>query len=74
MQMFNLNDLGERLKKMYDLVKDGKFSDALKAVNVILHIIPLTSVETRREVDELKELIEIARYILSNNYHIHILN
>ena len=52
------------MKIIYKSVTDGKFSEALRLVHAILHIIPLTTVETRKEVDELKELIEIARYVL----------
>lgn len=46
---------------MYKSVTEGKFSEALRQVQTILHIIPLTVVDSRREVDELKELISIAR-------------
>ena len=46
---------------MYRSVTDGKFSEALRQVNALLAIIPLTVVATRHEVDELKELISIAR-------------
>ena len=52
------------MKTVYNSVTAGKFSEALRLVHAILHIIPLTTVETRKEVDELKELIEIARYVL----------
>lgn len=48
---------------MYRLFKDGKFGDAHKAVRQILHSIPLLVVETRREVDEVKELLTIARCV-----------
>jgi coatomer protein complex subunit alpha (xenin) len=47
---------------MYRSVTEGKFSEALRQVNVLLALIPLTTVDTRREVDELKELISIAKY------------
>jgi len=53
--------LTERLKGVYKSVTEGKFSEALRQVNTILHIIPLTVVDGRREVDELKELLSIAR-------------
>ena len=46
---------------MYRSMTDGKFSEALRQVNALLAIIPLTVVATRHEVDELKELISIAR-------------
>ena len=60
-QIYNLDMLSERLKGVYKSVTEGKFSEALRLVNVILHIIPLTVVDGRREVDELKELLSIAR-------------
>jgi coatomer protein complex subunit alpha (xenin) len=59
--IYNLDMLSERLKGVYKSVTEGKFSEALRLVNVILHIIPLTVVDGRREVDELKELLSIAR-------------
>lgn len=46
---------------MYRAVTDGKFGEALRQVNMILAIVPLTVVNTRHEVDELKEVISIAR-------------
>ena len=49
---------------MYRSVTEGRFSEALRQVNTILHIIPLTVVDSRREVDEVKELISIARSVL----------
>ncbi len=52
---------------MYRSVTDGKFSEALRQVNALLAIIPLTVVATRHEVDELKELISIARSALSSS-------
>ena len=66
-QPYTLSTLEERLKGMYRSVTDGKFSEALRQVNAILAIIPLTMVATRHEVDELKELISIARSALSSH-------
>lgn len=63
MQIYNLSMLEERLKAMYRSVTEGRFSEALRQVNTILHIIPLTVVDSRREVDEVKELISIARSV-----------
>ena len=59
--MYDLASLEDRLKIVYKSVTEGKFTEALRLVDTILHIIPLTTVESRREVDELKELIEICR-------------
>ena len=61
LQPYSLNILEERLTAMYKAVTDGKFGEALRQVNTILAIIPLTVVNTRHEVDELKEVISIAR-------------
>ena len=66
-QPYTLSTLEERLKGMYRSVTDGKFSEALRQVNALLAIIPLTVVATRHEVDELKELISIARSALSSS-------
>ena len=46
---------------MYRLVTEGKFGDALKAADGLLAAAALTVVGSRREADELKELITIAR-------------
>lgn len=42
-------------------VTEGKFTDALRAFTRMLHVIPLTVVESRKEVDEVKELITICK-------------
>jgi coatomer protein complex subunit alpha (xenin) len=51
----------ERLVRAYRLVTEGKFADALLAFDDILHSIPLLVVDSRKEVDEVKELLAIAR-------------
>jgi coatomer protein complex subunit alpha (xenin) len=51
----------ERLIKAYRLVTEGKFADALTAFDEILHSIPLIVVESRKEADEVRELLSIAR-------------
>ncbi len=61
LQPYTLNILEEKMTAMYRAVTDGKFGEALRQVNMILAIIPLTVVNTRHEVDELKEVISIAR-------------
>jgi coatomer protein complex subunit alpha (xenin) len=58
---YTLNSAGEQLKRAYKSVTEGKFNDALRTFNALLHVIPLVVVETRREVDELKELISICK-------------
>ncbi|KAL3514715.1 hypothetical protein ACH5RR_027432 [Cinchona calisaya] len=63
--VFNFSQLDEKLKAGYKATTSGKFSEALKLFLSILHTIPLIVVETRREVDEVKELIVIAKeYVL----------
>lgn len=51
----------ECLVKAYRLVTEGKFVDALAAFDDILHSIPLLVVDSRKEADEVKELLTIAR-------------
>ena len=51
----------ERLIKAYRMVTEGKFADALAAFDEILHSIPLLVVDSRKESDEVKELLSIAR-------------
>lgn len=59
--VYRLGSLEDKLKQAYKLTTDGKFTDALKVFKTILHTIPLLVVETRREVDEVKELLGIAK-------------
>ncbi|PPD99097.1 hypothetical protein GOBAR_DD03826 [Gossypium barbadense] len=63
--VFNFSQLDEKLKAGYKATTDGKFTEALRLFLNILHTIPLIVVESRREVDEVKELIIIAKeYVL----------
>ncbi|KXZ51367.1 hypothetical protein GPECTOR_13g856 [Gonium pectorale] len=59
--LYGLSSFEESLKAAYKLVTEGKFSDALRAFTRMLHIIPLTIVEGRKEVDDVKELLAICR-------------
>ncbi|KAL8030654.1 hypothetical protein ABFX02_14G299300 [Erythranthe guttata] len=64
--IFDFSQLEEKLKAGYKATTAGKFSEALKHFLAILHTIPLIVVETRREVDEVKELVIIAKeYVLA---------
>eukprot|EP00197_Chlamydomonas_leiostraca_P002770 CAMPEP_0202857082 /NCGR_PEP_ID=MMETSP1391-20130828/157_1 /ASSEMBLY_ACC=CAM_ASM_000867 /TAXON_ID=1034604 /ORGANISM="Chlamydomonas leiostraca, Strain SAG 11-49" /LENGTH=1227 /DNA_ID=CAMNT_0049535841 /DNA_START=68 /DNA_END=3751 /DNA_ORIENTATION=+ len=63
--LYTLPALEEALKAGYKLVTEGKFGDALKAFTRMLHVIPLTVVDSRKEVDDVKELITICK-----EYHI----
>ena len=62
MQPYTLASLEERLRGMYRAVQEGRFSEALRQVNTLLALIPLTIVLQRREVDDLKELLTITRF------------
>jgi len=63
--LYSLVHLEDQVKAAYKLVTEGKFTEALKVFTRLLHIIPLTSVDSRKEVDEVKELIAICK-----EYHI----
>ncbi|PON99869.1 Coatomer alpha subunit [Trema orientale] len=63
--VYNFSQLEERLKAGYKSTTGGKFVEALRVFVGILHTIPLIVVESRREVDEVKELIVIVKeYVL----------
>lgn len=62
---FNLSTLSASLSRVYKLLTEGKFADCLTTLDSMLLSIPLTTVDTRQEVDELKELLSIVR-----EYHI----
>ncbi|KAL8129264.1 hypothetical protein V2J09_018419 [Rumex salicifolius] len=63
--VFNFSQSEEKLKAGYKATTSGKFTEALRIFLGILHTIPLTAVESRREVDEVKELIIIVKeYVL----------
>lgn len=63
--VFNFSQLEEKLKASYKATTTGKFSEALRLFLSILHTIPLIVVDSRREVDEVKELITIVKeYVL----------
>ncbi|XP_031494258.1 coatomer subunit alpha-1-like [Nymphaea colorata] len=63
--VYKFAQLDEKLRSAYKATTDGKFSEALRLFLNILHTIPLVVVESRREVDEVKELIVVAKeYVL----------
>ena len=53
--------LEERLKLAYKTTTEGKFSEALKLFQGIIHATCVLFVDSRREVDETRELVSIAR-------------
>ncbi|KAJ7564293.1 hypothetical protein O6H91_02G011500 [Diphasiastrum complanatum] len=61
-----LSSLEERLKLAYKTTTEGKFTEALRLFLGILQTIPLVVVDSRKEVDEVKELLSIAKeYVLA---------
>ncbi|XP_006289095.2 coatomer subunit alpha-1 [Capsella rubella] len=63
--VYHFSQLEEKLKAGYKATTTGKFTEALRIFLSILHTIPLDVVESRREVNEVKELIIIVKeYIL----------
>ncbi|XP_054777832.1 coatomer subunit alpha-2-like [Prosopis cineraria] len=62
---FKLSQLDEKLKAGYKLTTAGKFTEALRSFINILYTIPLIVVESRRDVDDVKELIVVVKeYVL----------
>ena len=63
--VFRFSLLDEKLRLAYRATTDGKFSEALSLFLTILHTIPVIVVDSRRKVDEVKELIGIGKeYVL----------
>jgi len=56
-----LNDLIQRLQKSYELTTNGKFIEAIENFRNILLSIPLLVVETKQEIAEAQQLIEVCR-------------
>eukprot|EP01023_Acetabularia_acetabulum_P015061 TRINITY_DN17311_c0_g1_i2.p1 TRINITY_DN17311_c0_g1~~TRINITY_DN17311_c0_g1_i2.p1 ORF type:complete len:493 (-),score=127.32 TRINITY_DN17311_c0_g1_i2:1091-2569(-) len=63
--ILSLQSLEANLKRAYKQVTEGKFSNALDTFNQMLLMVPMLVVESRKEVDEVKELISICK-----EYHI----
>ncbi|CAM6027816.1 unnamed protein product [Sphagnum balticum] len=59
--VYKLSSLEEKLKVAYKTTTEGKFTEALRLFINILHIIPVVVVDSRKEVDEVKELLGIAK-------------
>ncbi|KAH9314227.1 hypothetical protein KI387_022854, partial [Taxus chinensis] len=63
--VYSLSVVEEKLRVAYRATTEGKFSEALRLFLNILHTIPLIVVDSRKEVDDVKELIGIAKeYVL----------
>eukprot|EP01025_Chloroclados_australasicus_P052828 TRINITY_DN6173_c0_g1_i3.p1 TRINITY_DN6173_c0_g1~~TRINITY_DN6173_c0_g1_i3.p1 ORF type:complete len:868 (+),score=125.06 TRINITY_DN6173_c0_g1_i3:140-2605(+) len=63
--VYSLQSVEISLKRAYKLVTEGKFSNALEMFNSMLLMIPMIVVQSRKEVDEVKEVISICK-----EYHI----
>lgn len=61
LQAYSLDGVSESLKRAYKLFTEGKFTAALQAFNQMLWTIPMVVVSSRKEVDEVKELVTICR-------------
>lgn len=60
-----LNDLIDRLQACYQLTTSGKFQEAIERFRILLLSIPLLVVETKQEISEAQQLLEICKeYIL----------
>ncbi|CAD7077616.1 unnamed protein product [Hermetia illucens] len=60
-----LNDLVQRLQVCYQLTTGGKFSEAIEKLQAILISIPLLIVESKQDIAEAKQLLQICReYII----------
>ncbi|XP_043683155.1 coatomer subunit alpha [Vespula pensylvanica] len=61
----HLTDLVQRLQVCYQLTTGGKFAEAIEKLQAILLSIPLLIVDTRQDIAEAQQLIQICReYIL----------
>ncbi|KAK2585183.1 hypothetical protein KPH14_009895 [Odynerus spinipes] len=61
----HLTDLVQRLQVCYQLTTGGKFTEAIEKLQTILLSIPLLVVDTRQDIAEAQQLIQICReYIL----------
>lgn len=58
---FKMPAMEAALRSAYKSVTDGKFTDARDGFQSILTTLPLVAVESRRQVDEVKELVAICR-------------
>lgn len=56
-----LNDLIQRLQSAYTLTTNGKFTDAIELFRSILLSVPLLVVDTKQEIVEAQQLIEMCK-------------
>jgi coatomer protein complex subunit alpha (xenin) len=56
-----LNDLIQRLQKAYEMTTNGRFPEAVEIFRSILLSVPLLVVETKQEIAEAQQLVEVCR-------------
>ena len=61
MMICHLEILQDRLKNAFKLTTEGKFAEALKVFVGIIHSITLLSVEDPRDVEQVEQLLKVAR-------------
>lgn len=61
MMICNPEILQDRLKSAFKLTTEGKFAEALKVFVGIIHSITLLSVEDPRDVEQVEQLLKVAR-------------
>ena len=67
-----LNDLVLRLQKAYEMTTNGKFVEAVDAFRSILLTVPLLVVDSKQEIAEAQQLIEVCReYVLGLQMELH---
>jgi coatomer subunit alpha len=67
-----LNDLIQRLQKSYEMTTNGKFQEAVECFRSILLSVPLLIVESKQEIAEAQQLIEVCReYIVGLQMELH---
>ncbi|CAJ0935364.1 unnamed protein product, partial [Mesorhabditis belari] len=62
---FNLKHLASQLQQNYLLTTQGKFVEAVDGLREILHSVPLLVVNSKQEVAEAEQLVEICREYLA---------
>ena len=63
--IFKMSSLEDKLKVAYKTITEGKFTEALRIFLSILQVIPLVVADASKKVDDVKELLEIAKeYVL----------
>ncbi|EFJ08647.1 hypothetical protein SELMODRAFT_447957 [Selaginella moellendorffii] len=64
--IYKLSQLEDRAKQAYKLTTEGKFTEALRLFLAILHTVPVIVVDSRKEVDDVKDLIGKSKeYVLA---------